>query len=258
MSMEDVLNKAASLDEALRNARNPKAPVKKIRVFDFDDTLAKSKSKVIVTLPFLDAKNEMTDVVARRMFREEFKNLPSFKQNFNSLNAEQQKQVLQSIPGETIKINATEFAKQAADLEAAGATFDFTEFSKVVEGKKGPLFEVAKTIQDKRGSEDIFVLTARPQEAAKPIQEFLASIGLNIPLQNITGLADGKPQAKADWMINKFAEGYNDFYFTDDATKNVDAVKAALDVLDVKSKVQVARVKSVSYTHLTLPTSDLV
>ena len=109
--------------------------------------------------------------------------------------------------------------------------------------KKGPLFNVAKTIQDKRGSEDIFVLTARPQEAALPIQEFLASMGLNIPIENITGLEDGRAQAKADWIINKFAEGYNDFYFTDDAIKNVKAVKNALDVLDVKSKVQIARVK---------------
>ena len=51
MSSEDVLNKAASLDESLRNARNPKAPVKKIRVFDFDDTLARTKSKVYYTRP---------------------------------------------------------------------------------------------------------------------------------------------------------------------------------------------------------------
>ena len=51
MSSEDVLNKAASLDEALRNARNPNAPVKKIRVFDFDDTLARTKSNVLYTMP---------------------------------------------------------------------------------------------------------------------------------------------------------------------------------------------------------------
>ena len=71
--------------------------------------------------------------------------------------------MLQSIPGKTIKINATEFAQQAADLEAIGATFDFTEFSKVVEGQKGPLFDVAKKIADARGTEDLFILTARPQ-----------------------------------------------------------------------------------------------
>ena len=153
--------------------------------------LARSKSMVIVNMPFLDAKNEMVDVVARRMFKDEFKNLPSYKQTFKSLNADQQRQVLQSIPGKTIKINATEFAQQAADLEAIGATFDFTEFSKVVEGQKGPLFDVAKKIADARGTEDLFILTARPQEAAGPIKEFMKALGIDIPLKNITGLADG-------------------------------------------------------------------
>ena len=186
-------------DKAMRNARSPKysEKIKKARVFDFDDTLAKSNSKVLV----------------------------------------------ETLDGDTFKINATEFAKRAAELEQQGAKFDFTEFEKVIDGKKGPLFEVAKKIQDARGSEDIFVLTARPQNADKAIKNFLSSLGLNIPLSNITGLSDGKPQAKADWMLGKFAEGYNDFYFTDDAMKNVKAVKDVLSVLDVKSKVQQARIK---------------
>ncbi len=186
-------------DKAMKNARSPKysEKIKKARVFDFDDTLAKSNSKVLV----------------------------------------------ETLDGDTFKINATEFAKRAAELEQQGAKFDFTEFEKVIDGKKGPLFEVAKKIQDARGSEDIFVLTARPQNADKAIKNFLSSLGLNIPLSNITGLSDGKPQAKADWMLGKFAEGYNDFYFTDDAMKNVKAVKDVLSVLDVKSKVQQARIK---------------
>ena len=33
------------------------------------------------------------------------------------------------------------------------------------------------------------------------------------------------PKAKADWMVGKVAEGYNDFYFADDHTGNVKAVK---------------------------------
>jgi hypothetical protein len=44
-------------------------------------------------------------------------------------------------------------------------------------------------------------------------------------------------------MVAKAAEGYNDFYFSDDAIQNVKAVKDALDVLDVKSKIQQARAK---------------
>ena len=196
---QTIVDQENNADIAMDNARSGKysLTVKKIRVFDFDDTLARSNSKVLYTMP----------------------------------------------DGTKGKLTATEFAKDAASMENQGVVWDFTEFSKVVEGKKGPLFNVAKKIQETRGSEDIFVLTARPQNAAQPIQQFLASIGLNIPIENITGLEDGTGKAKADWIINKFAEGYNDFYFTDDAIKNVKAVKDVLDVLDVKSKVQQARAK---------------
>ncbi len=197
MSMEDVLNKAASLDEALRNARNPKAPVKKIRVFDFDDTLARTKSNVLYTMP----------------------------------------------DGTTGKLTAEEFAQRGDEMLAEGAVWDFSEFNKVMDGKKGPLFEVAKKIQDARGSEDIFVLTARAPEASPAIKEFLDAIGLNLPIENISGLGDSSPFAKSNWIVDKAAEGYNDFYFADDHMANVKAVRDALEVLDVKSKVQQAKIK---------------
>ena len=61
-------------------------------------------------------------------------------------------------------------------------------------------------------------------------------------LENIVGLEDGRPKAKADWILSKVAEGYNDFLFADDAIKNVKAVAAVLDQVDVKSDVQQARV----------------
>jgi hypothetical protein len=198
ISVQKGIDMLSKTDAALDNARKIDAPVKKIRVFDFDDTLARTKSKVGYTMP----------------------------------------------DGTTGKIDAEKFAKDAITMEAEGATWDFSEFSKVMDGKKGPLFEVAKKIQDARGSEDIFVLTARPANAAGPIQEFLRSLGLSIPLDNITGLGDGSPQAKAGWIVGKAADGYNDFYFTDDAIGNVKAVKDALSVLDVKSKVQQAKIKN--------------
>ena len=190
-----IIQAMIEADKALANARKLGAPVKKIRVFDFDDTLAKTNSQVVVT----------------------------------------------SIDGKTKKINATEFALQSEQLEAEGATFDYSEFSKVIDGKKGPLFELAKKISESPGSRDMFVLTARPQNAANGIKTFLDGIGLNIPLSNITGLQDGSPQAKARWMVDKAAEGYNDFYFADDALKNVKAVKDVLSQIDVKSKVQQAK-----------------
>jgi hypothetical protein len=237
-AQQNIFNQGV-LDGALNQARRPDAPVKKIRVFDFDDTLARSKSMVIVNMPVTDV--DLLDIAARRKFKKQLENLPSREQTFDNLTEEQQAQVLKEVPGATKKINATEFAAQAADLEAQGATFDFTEFSKVVEGKKGPLFSVAQKIAEARGTEDIFILTARPQDAAGPIQEFMKANGIDIPLANITGLGDGTAAAKGRWIAGKAAEGYNDFYFADDAIKNVQAVKDVLSQVDVKSKVQQAK-----------------
>ena len=63
----------------------------------------------------------------------------------------------------------------------------------------------------------------------------------DIPLENITGLENGTPQAKANWVLQKTADGYNDFYFADDSIKNVKAVKQVLDVIDIKGDYQVAK-----------------
>ncbi len=236
-----VTDELNTFDKALAEGRKVDKPVKKIRVFDFDDTLARSNSKVIVINPLSSIDSDMLDIVARRKFKKEFENLPSFKQNFNSLNEQQKLEVLKEVPGGTKEINATQFAEQAATLEEQGATFDFTQFEQVIDGEKGPLFDVAKKIADTRGTEDLFILTARPQSAAGPIKAFMKALGINIPLGNITGLADGTAAAKGRWIAGKAADGYNDFYFADDASKNVKAVKDVLDQIDVKSRVQQAK-----------------
>jgi hypothetical protein len=152
--------------------------------------------------------------------------------------------VLYTMPdGSTGKLNGAEFAKNGSKLLEEGAVFDFSEFSKVVQGKPGPMVEKMKKMIGKFGTENFFILTARPADSALPIKEFLDSIGINIPLENITGLGNSSPQAKADWIVQKANDGYNDFYFADDHLPNVNAVKNALNVLDVKSKIQQARAK---------------
>ena len=169
--------------------------LKGISVWDFDDTLATSKSMITVSLP------------GKKPY----------------------------------KIDPEQFAKQSEALTIKGAKFDFSEFSKVMQGAKGPMFEKAIARNKKFGNSNVYILTARPANSAKAIHEFLKGIGLDIRLENIFGLSDGRPQAKADWIISKVAEGYNDFYFADDVYKNVKAVQDALDTFDVKGKTQQAR-----------------
>jgi len=175
---------------------------KGISVFDFDDTIAKTKEKVIVNMPYY-APGRMDEA--------------------------------------TMELTPAEFAERAVDLEKMGASFDFSQFEDVKNAQKGPLADLALKRQDKFGGKDIFILTARPQASAPGIKMFLDGIGLNIPIENITGLEDGNPQAKARWILDKTKDGYNDFYFADDTIQNVKAVKQILDQIDVKSKVQQAK-----------------
>ena len=145
--------------------------------------------------------------------------------------------------GTTGTLNAEEYASTYEDLLDQGFTFDFSDFNKVVKGKIAPLFNKAIKLQGKFGPENMFVLTARPPQAAKAIFDFLKANGLNIPIKNITGLGNSTAEAKALWIADKVGNGYNDFYFADDALQNVQAVKNMLDQFDVKSKVQQAKVK---------------
>lgn len=209
---QEILDNLGNADEAMSNARNADAPVKKIRVFDFDDTLAQSNSQVLYEMP----------------------------------------------DGTTGKLNATQFATRAGELEEQGAEFDFAEFSKVIDGKKGPVFKAIENIIAKRGVEDVFILTARPADAAGPIKEFMDALGVNLPIENIVGLGDGKAEAKARWMTSKAAEGYNDFFFVDDAYKNVKAVQDALNVFDVKSKTQQAFRKASTRDNLDKGFNDIL
>ena len=140
-------------------------------------------------------------------------------------------------------LTPAEYASTYQDLLGLGYKFDFSQFNEVVGGKIAPLFQKALKLQKKFGPSNMFVLTARPAEAAPAIFEFLKANGLNIPLKNITGLANSTAEAKAIWVADKAAEGYNDFYFADDALQNVQAVKNILDQFDVKSKVQQAKLK---------------
>ena len=145
--------------------------------------------------------------------------------------------------GTTGTLNAEQFASTYQDLQDQGYTFDFSDFNRVVKGKLAPLFNKALKLQKKFGPENMFVLTARPPAAQQAIFDFLKANGLNIPLKNITGLGNSTSEAKALWMADKVSEGYNDFYFADDALQNVQAVKNMLDQFDVKSKIQQAKVQ---------------
>ena len=144
--------------------------------------------------------------------------------------------------GETVKIPSDKWPIDGPKLAADGYEFDFSDFANVRGGKEGPLLQKMKNQIKKYGPSNVFVLTARMQEAAEPIHKWLKSQGINIPLKNITGLGKSEGDAKAAWFLEKYQEGYNDMYFVDDALPNVEAVKHVFDQLDVKGKSVQARI----------------
>ena len=138
------------------------------------------------------------------------------------------------------RLDAGEYAQKGAELEMQGAKFDFKEFDYIKEGTEGPLWNKAMDRANKFGTKDTYILTARPHAAQMSIFRFLQARGLKIPFENIITLENSTPEAKALEIAKKIGEGYNDFYFADDALQNVQAVKNMMNQFDVKGKVQQA------------------
>ena len=137
------------------------------------------------------------------------------------------------------KLNDKEVIQQAYKELSSIGNVRFKDFVNVRGGVDGPLLQKLKNRIKKYGAKNNYILTARPAESAVAIHGWLKSKGINIPLENITGLGNSTGEAKAMWMADKYAEGYNDMYFVDDALPNVEAVRDVMDQLDIKgSSVQ--------------------
>ena len=144
--------------------------------------------------------------------------------------------------GDVVEISSGNWPLEGPRYAELGYDFDFKDFVNVRGGVDGPLLQKMRNQIKKFGPDNVYVLTARQQQAAPAIHEWLKTKNINIPIENVTGLGNSTGEAKAMWMLDKFAEGYNDMYFVDDALPNVEAVKNALEQLDVKSNVQQARI----------------
>ena len=145
--------------------------------------------------------------------------------------------------GETKKIASEEWPFVGEKMVNEGWKMDFTDFNKVTDGKPGPLMQKLKNRIEKFGPENNYIVTARATESETSIHAYLKSEGIEIPLKNITGLGNSTAEAKAMWIAQKYAEGYNDIYFVDDALPNVEAVKDMMDQLDIKGSSVQAKIQ---------------
>ena len=146
--------------------------------------------------------------------------------------------------GVTMEITSSEWPNVGEQMVKEGWVMDFSDFNKITNGRPGPLMQKLKNQIKKYGVKDVFILTARAPQSQQAIHAYLKSEGIDLPIENITGLGNSTGEAKADWFIDKIAEGYNDVYFVDDAMSNVTAVDFMLKQFDIKSKSVQARIKS--------------
>ena len=144
---------------------------------------------------------------------------------------------------DVVTITSGQWPLQGPKYAKLGYEFDFSDFINVRGGVEGPLMQKFRNRIEKYGIENNYILTARPAESAPAIKSWLEQQGIDMPIENITGLGNSTGEAKALWIANKFAEGYNDIYFVDDALPNVEAVANMLDQLDIKGSSVQAKIK---------------
>jgi hypothetical protein len=225
---------AEVVSQTVKNKKNIKRlneiNKKKLKNLGFKDVASKDINKVIkiVDKALENGRNRNKKSRGASVF--DFDETVGISENF----------VIATKGGKTKKIASDKWPVVGEKMVNEGWKMDFSDFNKVTKGKPGPLMQKMKNQIKKYGPDNVFILTARAKESAPAIHEWLKTQGVNIPLKNITGLGKSTGEAKAMWMLEKFAEGYNDMYFVDDAISNVKAVRDVLNQLDIKSKVQQA------------------
>jgi hypothetical protein len=187
----------------------------KLRVFDFDDTIAKSDSKIHITMRVFD----FDDTIAKS----------------------DSKIHITTDTGEKITMDPGKYATHKMN---PNYEYDFSEFDEVINPRE--IVQITNVIRNVLNAEEREPegreITARDPAAEEPIKNYLESIGLDTSKITFELLATSVPQAKADWIAKRIDNGAVDVLFFDDSGKNVDAVQALSDQYpDVKIKARKVR-----------------
>ncbi len=171
-------------------------PIKKLRIFDFDETIAYTDSEVRATSP---EGNEI------------------------------------GFPDQEAWDNFIEDMGSVEDAEAAGWSFDFSDYSKVSNPEENEM--ITKIIADviaaneRNPERELYVITARGPEARRPIRRYLKSLGLNPKaFENVIGLAGASKRDEIERIIQKHADAdgnttIESIHFFDDSDIHLNDVK---------------------------------
>ena len=150
--------------------------------------------------------------------------------------------------GTQYTITPAEFAKKGEQLGLEGNTFDFSQFNDVIDGKPGPFFEKLKKRVEKYGNENVYILTARPEQSQLAIFYWLKSNGIHLKLGNITGLGNSTALAKAQFVVDLVQEkGFTNVHFADDAVNNVETMDILLSQIEGLQSTSTLVVESKKY-----------
>jgi hypothetical protein len=171
--------------------RSEKTGAKTLRVFDFDDTLAKTNSKVGIT-------------------------------EFDNNTGEQIKPKYMITPAQYAKFKV-EVADKHPDIKY---DYDYSEFAQVVDPKIidftfGILRKAVKKMREDMGIPAV-ILTARGNAANENIRKFLGSLGVAIPVKTLNG---SLPELKSQWIKQTMLDrDIPHVEFFDDSHLNVESV----------------------------------
>ena len=175
---------------------------KRLSVFDFDDTIAKTGN-------FGDAYLANTP--------EEEMTGPESERFVKRLDSEE-----------------TELAKKAGTIDGTDVVIDFSDFNKEVRSPVGEISNVTNIIRDrlKDGSTQVMVMIARGPESEEAIQNYLNTLKYPIKTSNmiIVGIRGGN---KGEWILRFLSanQGFTNVEFYDDQDENI------INVLRASEKV---------------------
>lgn len=169
--------------EFLNEANNPE-PVKKLRVFDLDDTLVHTTGRVKLTLP--NGKFRMLSPAEYAVYEPKEEEGEYYGDDayaeFHSL-----------VDPKMIKYTTNIFKR---------------------------IYNAGVTGEDRK----LAILTARGPKVKESLIQWLKNVvGINPDEIEIETLNDSNPLKKKEWIENKILNGYNDIEFFDDSEKNVKA-----------------------------------
>jgi hypothetical protein len=198
--------------------------ITKLRIFDFDETIATTRSSTRVTTPggkklgFSDQKKDDDYVKAM-----------AAKHNIKTVN-----------PDGTAR-------DAVSDLMDIGYMFDYSDFSKVIDPVENE--RIVKILgrvvgaKQERGQREVYIMTARGPDSQQPIMNYLLTLTRDdgtprfeqSDFDGIITLAGQSKQAAIDSLIKKHAneEGVSSIRvidFFDDSQRNLDDVIKLRDI----------------------------